>query len=67
MIAEPLGALQKRFEDIDIGATRPSATASPASRWCCAARMMQGSKPTAAELMDTIRKKMNGEAEEFVQ
>ncbi len=41
-----------------------SATASPASRWSCAARMAQGSPWRRLELMETIRG-TNGEAEEL--
>jgi molybdenum cofactor synthesis domain-containing protein len=66
IIAEPLGALQKRFEDLDIGSYpafrngRPSV--SLVLRGIDAARL----EVAAAELMATIRT-MNGEAEEFTQ
>jgi len=66
IIAEPLGALQKRFDDLDIGSYpafrngRPSV--SLVLRGTDDARLASA----AAELIATIRK-MNGEAEEFVQ
>jgi molybdenum cofactor synthesis domain-containing protein len=66
IIAEPLGALQKRYEDVDIGSYpafrqgRPSV--SLVLRGTDDARL----KKASSELIDTIRK-MNGEAEEFVQ
>jgi len=66
VIAEPLGALQKRFDDLDIGSYpafrngRPSV--SLVLRGTDDARLVAAS----AELMETIRR-MNGEAEEFVQ
>ena len=66
IIAEPLGALQGRYSDIDIGSYpafrngRPSV--SLVLRGTDDARLMAA----AAELMRTL-KDMNGEAEEFVQ
>jgi len=66
VIAEPLGALQKRFDDLDIGSYpafrngRPSV--SLVLRGTDDARLVAAS----AELMETIRR-TNGEAEEFVQ
>ena len=66
IIAEPLGALQNRYADIDIGSYpafrngRPSV--SLVLRGTDAARL----ETAAAELVRTI-KGMNGEAEEFVQ
>lgn len=66
VIAEPLGALQRRYEDLDIGSypafrnSRPSV--SLVLRGTDDARL----EAATAELMDTIRG-MNGEAEEFLQ
>jgi len=65
IIAEPLGALQKRYDDLDIGSYpafrngRPSV--SLVLRGTDDARLAAAS----TELIKTIRK-MNGEAEEFV-
>ena len=66
VIAEPLGALQKRFDDLDIG-SYPGFRAGKVSvslvlRGTNDARLVSA----AAELIDTIRR-MNGEAEELVQ
>jgi molybdenum cofactor synthesis domain-containing protein len=66
IIAEPLGALQKRFEDLDIGSypgfRNGKVSVSLVLRGTDDARLALAS----AELIDTL-KKMNGEAEEFVQ
>jgi molybdopterin-biosynthesis enzyme MoeA-like protein len=66
IIAEPLGALQQRYEDLDIGSYpafrngRPSV--SLVLRGTDAARLASA----AAELLATIRA-MSGEAEELTQ
>jgi molybdenum cofactor synthesis domain-containing protein len=66
IIAEPLGALQKRFEDLDIGSypgfRNGKVSVSLVLRGTDDARLAAAS----AELIDTL-KKMDGEAEEFVQ
>jgi molybdenum cofactor synthesis domain-containing protein len=66
IIAEPLGALQKRFDDLDIGSypgfRNGKVSVSLVLRGTDDARLAVAS----AELIDTL-KKMNGEAEEFVQ
>ncbi len=66
IIAEPLGALQKRFEDLDIGSYPAFRNGKPSVslvlRGTDDARLASAS----AELIATLRK-MNGEAEEFVQ
>jgi molybdenum cofactor synthesis domain-containing protein len=66
IIAEPLGALQKRYEDLDIGSypgfRNGRVSVSLVLRGTDDARLATAS----AELIDTIRK-MNGEAEAFVQ
>jgi molybdenum cofactor synthesis domain-containing protein len=66
IIAEPLGALQKRFEDLDIGSypgfRNGKVSVSLVLRGTDDARLAAA----AAELIDTLHK-MNGEAEEFVQ
>jgi molybdenum cofactor synthesis domain-containing protein len=66
IIAEPLGALQKRFEDLDIGSypgfRNGKVSVSLVLRGTDDARLALAS----AELIDTL-KKMDGEAEEFVQ
>jgi molybdenum cofactor synthesis domain-containing protein len=66
IIAEPLGALQKRFEDLDIGSypgfRNGKVSVSLVLRGTDDARLVAAS----SELIDTL-KKMNGEAEEFVQ
>jgi molybdenum cofactor synthesis domain-containing protein len=66
IIAEPLGALQKRFEDLDIGSypgfRNGKVSVSLVLRGTDDARLAAAS----SELIDTL-KKMNGEAEEFVQ
>jgi molybdenum cofactor synthesis domain-containing protein len=66
IIAEPLGALQKRFEDLDVGSypgfRNGKVSVSLVLRGTDDARLAAA----AAELIDTLHK-MNGEAEEFVQ
>jgi molybdenum cofactor synthesis domain-containing protein len=66
IIAEPLGALQKRYEDLDIGSypgfRNGRVSVSLVLRGTDDARLATAS----AELIDTIRK-MNGEAEALVQ
>ena len=66
IIAEPLGALQKRFDDLDIGSypgfRNGKVSVSLVLRGTDDARLAAAS----AELIDTL-KKMDGEAEEFVQ
>jgi molybdenum cofactor synthesis domain-containing protein len=66
IIAEPLGALQKRFEDLDIGSypgfRNGKVSVSLVLRGTDDARLAAAS----SELIDTL-KKMNGEAKEFVQ
>ena len=66
IIAEPLGDLQKRFDDLDIGSypgfRNGKVSVSLVLRGTDDARLAAA----AAELIDTL-KKMNGEAEEFVQ
>ncbi len=66
IIAEPLGALQRRFEDLDIGSYPAFRNGKPSVSLVL--RGTDGARLAAAvvELMDTL-KKMNGEAEEFVQ
>ena len=66
IIAEPLGALQKRYEDLDIGSypgfRNGKVSVSLVLRGTKDARLAAAS----AELMEAL-KTMNGEAEEFVQ
>jgi len=66
IIADPLGALQKRFDDLDIGSypgfRNGKVSVSLVLRGTDDARLAAAS----AELID-ILKKMNGEADEFVQ
>jgi molybdenum cofactor synthesis domain-containing protein len=66
IIAEPLGALQQRYEDLDIGSYPAFRNGKPSVslvlRGIDAARL----EVAAAELMATIRT-MNGEAEELAQ
>ena len=66
IIAEPLGALQKRFEDLDIG-SYPGFRNGRVS----VSLVLRGTDDTrlgmaAAELVDTLHR-MNGEAEELTQ
>ena len=66
IIAEPLGALQKRFDDLDIGSypgfRNGKVSVSLVLRGTDDARLAAA----AAELIATLHR-MNGEAEEFVQ
>jgi molybdenum cofactor synthesis domain-containing protein len=66
IIAEPLGALQKRFEDLDIGSypgfRNGRVSVSLVLRGTDDARL----EAAAAELVETLHK-MNGEAEELTQ
>jgi molybdenum cofactor synthesis domain-containing protein len=66
IIAEPLGALQQRYEDLDIGSYPAFRNGKPS-----VSLVLRGIDPArlevaAAELMATIRT-MNGEAEELAQ
>ncbi len=66
IIAEPLGALQKRFEDLDIGSYPAFRNGKPSVSLVLRGTDDARLGTAVAELMDTLRK-MNGEAEEFVQ
>ncbi|HTR85981.1 MAG TPA: molybdopterin-binding protein [Reyranella sp.] len=66
IIAEPLGALQKRFEDIDIGSYPAFRNGKPSVSLVLRGTDDARLATAAAELMTTLRG-MNGEAEEFVQ
>jgi molybdenum cofactor synthesis domain-containing protein len=66
IIAEPLGALQKRFEDLDIGSYPAFRNGKPSVSLVLRGTDDARLGAAAAELMATIRG-MNGEAEEFVQ
>jgi molybdenum cofactor synthesis domain-containing protein len=66
IIAEPLGALQKRFEDLDIGSYPAFRNGKPSVSLVLRGTDDARLAKAAVELMDTIRK-MNGEAEEFSQ
>src|SRR6185295_19412648 len=66
IIAEPLGALQKRFEDLDIGSYPAFRNGKPSVSLVLRGTDDARLGAAAAELMDTLRK-MNGEAEEFAQ
>src|SRR5471030_1063982 len=66
IIAEPLGALQKRFEDLDIGSYPAFRNGRPSVSLVLRGTDDARLATAAAELMQTI-KGMNGEAEEFVQ
>ncbi len=66
IIAEPLGALQKRFEDLDIGSYPAFRNGKPSVSLVLRGTDDARLASAAAELMTTIRT-MNGEAEEFVQ
>src|SRR5215475_4270952 len=66
IIAEPLGALQKRYPDIDIGSYPAFRNGRPS-----VSLVLRGTEDARlavalSELVDTIRR-MNGEAEEFAQ
>ena len=66
IIAEPLGALQKRYEDLDIGSYPAFRNGKPSVSLVLRGTDDARLAKAAVELMDTIRK-MNGEAEEFTQ
>ena len=66
IIAEPLGALQKRYEDLDIGSYPAFRNGKPSVSLVLRGTDDARLAAAAVELMDTIRK-MNGEAEEFAQ
>ena len=64
IIAEPLGALQKRYEDIDIGSYPAFRNGRPSVSLVLRSTDDARLATAAAELIQTI-KGMNGEAEEF--
>ena len=66
VIAEPLGALQKRFEDLDIGSYPAFRNGKPSVSLVLRGTDDARLASAAAELIVTI-KGMNGEAEEFAQ
>jgi molybdenum cofactor synthesis domain-containing protein len=66
IIAEPLGVLQKRYEDIDIGSYPAFRNGRPSVSLVLRGTDDARLKSASAELILTIRK-MNGEAEEFLQ
>jgi molybdenum cofactor synthesis domain-containing protein len=66
IIAEPLGALQKRYEDLDIGSYPAFRNGKPSVSLVLRGTDDARLAAASLELMDTIRK-MNGEAEEFAQ
>ena len=66
IIAEPLGTLQKRFEDLDIGSYPAFRNGKPSVSLVLRGTDDARLATAAAELIATIRT-MNGEAEEFVQ
>jgi molybdenum cofactor synthesis domain-containing protein len=66
IIAEPLGALQKRFGDLDIGSYPAFRNGKPSVSLVLRGTDDARLATAAAELMATIRT-MNGDAEEFVQ
>jgi molybdenum cofactor synthesis domain-containing protein len=66
IIAEPLGALQKRFEDLDIGSYPAFRNGKPSVSLVLRGTEDSRLAAAAAELVATL-KSMNGEAEEFVQ
>jgi len=66
IIAEPLGALQKRFEDLDIGSYPAFRNGKPSVSLVLRGTDDDRIAAAAAELIATL-KTMNGEAEEFVQ
>ena len=65
IIAEPLGALQKRYDDIDIGSYPAFRNGRPSVSLVLRGTDDARLAAAAAELIQTI-KGMNGEAEEFV-
>ncbi len=66
IIAEPLGALQQRYDDLDIGSYPAFRNGKPSVSLVLRGTDDARLATAAAELIVTIRK-MNGEAEEFVQ
>jgi molybdenum cofactor synthesis domain-containing protein len=66
IIAEPLGALQNRYTDVDIGSYPAFRNGKPSVSLVLRGTDDARLQAAAAELMTTIRS-MNGEAEEFVQ
>ncbi len=66
IIAEPLGALQKRFEDLDIGSYPAFRNGKPSVSLVLRGTDDARLAAASAELVATL-KGMNGEAEEFVQ
>lgn len=65
IVAEPLGALQKRYEDLDIGSYPAFRNGKPS-----VSLVLRGTEDArlamaTAELLETLRT-MNGEAEEFI-
>jgi molybdenum cofactor synthesis domain-containing protein len=66
IIAEPLGALQKRYEDLDIGSYPAFRNGKPSVSLVLRGTDDARLAAAAVELMATIRA-MNGEAEEFAQ
>ena len=66
IIAEPLGALQKRYEDLDIGSYPAFRNGKPSVSLVLRGTDDARLAAAAVELMATIRG-MNGEAEEFAQ
>ena len=66
IIAEPLGALQKRFEDLDIGSYPAFRNGKPSVSLVLRGTDDARLAAASAELIATLAG-MNGEAEEFVQ
>lgn len=66
IIAEPLGALQKRFEDLDIGSYPAFRNGKPSVSLVLRGTDDARLAAASGELIVTLRQ-MNGEAEEFVQ
>jgi len=66
IIAEPLGALQKRYEDLDIGSYPAFRNGKPSVSLVLRGTDDARLAAAAVELLATIRG-MNGEAEEFAQ
>jgi molybdopterin-biosynthesis enzyme MoeA-like protein len=66
IIAEPLGALQQRYEDLDIGSYPAFRNGKPSVSLVLRGTDDARLAAAAVELLATIRG-MNGEAEEFAQ
>jgi hypothetical protein len=66
IIAEPLGALQKRYGDVEIGSYPAFRNGRPSVALVLRGTSDDRLRAAVAELMDTIRA-MDGEAEEFAQ